>query len=193
MALSLSKGQKISLNKEGKPGLNKVVMGLGWDVVQKKGFMGFGGGSEEIDLDASVIMFNGTNQPIDVVFFRHLQSNDGSIVHSGDNRTGAGDGDDEQITVDLARVHPEVKSLVFTVNSFTGQTFEKVQNAKCRLLDARDQSEIATFNLSALGNYTAQIMAKLYRHNDEWKMHAIGEMAQGTTFDQLIPQVVPHL
>lgn len=193
MALSLAKGQKISLNKEGKPGLNKVVMGLGWDVVQKKGFLGFGGGSEEIDLDASCIMFNANGQPIDVVFFRHLQSNDGSIVHTGDNRTGAGDGDDEQIIVDLAKVHPEVKSLVFTVNSFTGQTFEKVQNAKCRLLDARDQSEIATFNLSALGNYTAQIMAKLYRHNDEWKMHAIGEMAQGATFDQLIPQVVPHL
>lgn len=193
MAVSLSKGQKISLQKEGRPGLGKVIMGLGWDVVKKKSFLGFGGGSEEIDLDASCILFGEQNQPIDVVFFRHLQSNDGSIIHTGDNRTGAGDGDDEQIIVDLDRVHPAVKALVFTVNSFTGQTFEKVENAKCRLLDARDNSEIATFNLSASGNYTAQIMAKLYRHNGEWKMAAIGEMAHGATFDQLMPQVVPHL
>jgi stress response protein SCP2 len=123
MAVNLQKGQKISLDKEAGSALTKVVMGLGWDVAKKKGFFGFGGGSAEIDLDTSCLMFDEAGQMVDIVWFRQLQSKDGSIKHSGDNRTGAGEGDDEQIMVDLSRVPANVKSLVFTVNSFTGQTF----------------------------------------------------------------------
>jgi tellurium resistance protein TerZ len=86
-----------------------------------------------------------------------------------------------------------VKSLVFTVNSFTGQNFSTVQNAFCRLFDTNSGKEIARYDLSVQGSHTAQIMAKLYRHNGEWKMHAIGDNATGRTFDDLMPLIVPHL
>jgi tellurium resistance protein TerZ len=86
-----------------------------------------------------------------------------------------------------------VKSLVFTVNSFTGQNFSTVQNAFCRIFDTGSSKEIARYDLSVQGTHTAQIMAKLYRHNGEWKMHAIGENGTGRTFDDLMPLIVPHL
>ena len=194
MAVNLQKGQKISLDKEAGGALSRVTMGLGWDVAQSKGFFGFGGGKgQPVDLDASVVMFDEANRPVDVVWFRQLKSKDGSVTHTGDNRTGAGDGDDEQISVDLSRVPSNVKSLVFTVNSFTGQNFSTVENAYCRLLNAGNNQEVARFNLSVQGSHTAQIMAKLYRHNGEWKMHAIGENGSGRTFDDLMPLITPHL
>lgn len=203
MAISLQKGQKISLAKESGDALSKVIMGLGWDSVQAPaaksgGFLGgmFGGGASsggDIDLDASVVLFNDQNKVIDVVYFGQLKSKDGSITHTGDNRTGAGDGDDEQIIVDLSKVPETVKSLVFTVSSYTGQNFNSVQNAYCRLVDGSNQSEIARYTLSAQGTHTAQIMAKLYRHNGEWKMHAIGENGTGRTIENLLPQILPHL
>jgi tellurium resistance protein TerZ len=194
MAVNLQKGQKISLEKEAGGGRSRVTMGLGWDVAKSKGFFGFGGGQgQPVDLDASVVMFDESNRPVDVVWFRQLKSKDGSIMHTGDNRTGAGDGDDEQIVVDLRTVPPSVKSLVFTVNSFTGQNFSTVQNAFCRIFDTGSSKEIARYDLSVQGTHTAQIMAKLYRHNGEWKMHAIGENGNGRTFDDLMPLIVPHL
>jgi tellurium resistance protein TerZ len=194
MAVNLQKGQKISLEKEAGGALARVTMGLGWDVAQKRGFLGFGGGKgDPIDLDASCVLFDESNRPVDVVWFRQLKSRDGSITHTGDNRTGAGDGDDEQIVVELNRVPENVKSLVFTVNSFTGQNFSQVANAFCRLIDAGSTREIARYDLSVQGSHTAQIMAKLYRHNGEWKMHAIGENGSGRTIDELMPQIVPHL
>ena len=193
MAVNLQKGQKISLEKEAGGALASVVMGLGWDVAKKKGLFGFGGGNQSIDLDASCFMFDDNNQPVDLVYFGHLSSNDGSIQHSGDNRTGEGDGDDEQIAVNLARVPANVKSLVFTVNNYTGQDFSQVENAYCRLVDGQSGKEIARYNLSAQGSHNAQIMAKLYRHNGEWKMHAIGENGRGETPDRLLPQIMPHL
>jgi tellurium resistance protein TerZ len=194
MAVNLQKGQKISLEKEAGGALSRVTMGLGWDVAKTKGFFGFGGGKgEAIDLDASVVMFDDGGRAVDVVWFRQLNSRDGSIVHTGDNRTGAGEGDDEQIIVDLRSVPPTVKSLVFTVNSFTGQDFSKVANAFCRIFDTSSNKEIARYDLSVQGSHTAQIMVKLYRHGGEWKMHAIGENANGRTFDDLMPLIVPHL
>jgi tellurium resistance protein TerZ len=194
MAVNLQKGQKISLEKEAGGALARVTMGLGWDVAQKRGFLGFGGGrGDPIDLDASCVLFDDLHRPLDVVWFRQLKSRDGSITHTGDNRTGAGDGDDEQIVVDLRSVPPQVKALVFTVNSFTGQNFAQVANAFCRLVDTGTGREIARYDLSVQGTHTAQIMAKLYRHNGEWKMHAIGENGNGRTFDDLMPQIVPHL
>jgi tellurium resistance protein TerZ len=107
MSVNLQKGQKISLEKEAGGALSRVTMGLGWDVAKSKGFFGFGGGQgQPVDLDASVVMFDESNRPVDVVWFRQLKSKDGSIIHTGDNRTGAGDGDDEQIVVDLRSVPP---------------------------------------------------------------------------------------
>lgn len=192
MAVNLQKGQKISLEKEAGGALSKVAMGLGWDVA-KGGFLSglLGGGS--IDLDASCIMFDANKQFVDAVWFRQLNSKDGSITHTGDNRTGAGDGDDEVINVNLSAVPANVQSLVFTVNSFTGQTFEKVENAFCRIINSANGQEIARYNLSSQGNHTAMIMAKLYRHNGEWKMHAIGEVATGRTFNDLMPAVLPYV
>ncbi len=193
MAISLSKGQKISLDKEAGVQLTKIIMGLGWDPVKKKGLFGFGGGSQEVDLDASCILFDEQGAQTDAVWFRQLKSKDGSITHTGDNRTGDGDGDDEQIIVDLNSVPANVKSLVFTVNSFTGQNFSQVENATCRIVNANNNQEVARFNLSTLGNHNAQIMVKLYRHGGEWKLHAIGEIGNGRTFGELIPQITPHL
>jgi tellurium resistance protein TerZ len=198
MSVSLQKGQKISLEKEAGGSLSRIVMGLGWDSSPPagRGFLGglFGGGDQEaVDLDASCILFDESGQPQDVVWFRQLASQDGSIRHSGDNRTGEGDGDDEQIMVDLTAVPARIKSLVFTVSNYTGQDFSRVRNAFCRIVNGSNRSEIARYDLSCQGNHTAMIMTKLYRHNDEWKMHAIGEVGQGRTFDQLLPQIVAHL
>lgn len=202
MAVSLQKGQKISLAKEAGGELNRVKLGLGWDVAtqsapQKSGLLGklFGGGvgGSSIDLDASCIMFDANKKQVDAIWFSQLQSKDGSIIHSGDNRTGAGDGDDEVINVDLSRVPSNVTALVFTVNSFTGQSFDNVANAYCRLVDANNNQEVARYDLSAQGSHTALIMAKVYRHNNEWKMHAIGEIATGRTFHDLMPAIVPFV
>ena len=129
MSVNLVKGQKISLEKEAGGKLNKVVMGLGWDVKKKKGFLGFGGGKGNIDLDASCVLFDEQGNMADAVWFRQLKSKDGSIVHTGDNVTGEGEGDDEQIIVDLTKVPPNIKTLVFVVSSFRGQTFGDVENA----------------------------------------------------------------
>lgn len=198
MGISLQKGQKISLDKEAGVSLTRIVMGLGWDAAQsgKGGFLGGlfgGGGGESIDLDASCLLFDDAGDLVDAVWFRQLTSRDGSVHHTGDNRTGEGAGDDEQIQVDLAAVPANVKSLVFTVNNYTSQDFSQVANAYCRILNGANGSEIARYDLSCQGNHTAMIMAKVYRHNNEWKMHAIGEVGQGRTFDQLMPQIQPHL
>ncbi|WP_343568685.1 TerD family protein [Acinetobacter sp.] len=192
MAINLEKGQKISLQKADGSSLQQVFLGVGWDVVKSKGFFGFGGGGN-IDLDASVILFDENKKMLDVVYFGQLQSKDGSIRHSGDNLTGAGSGDDEVIRVNLNQIPAQVKSLVFTVNSFRGQSFEKVENAFCRLVDQSNNHEIASYKLSSQGAHTGLIIAKIYRHNDAWKMHAIGENVHGRTFQDIVPYVLPHI
>ena len=198
MAINLQKGQKISLSKESGSELSKVVMGLGCDAKKTsvgllKGMFGGGNNNSSIDLDASCVLFDDKNTLVDTVYFGQLKSRDGSILHTGDNRTGEGDGDDEQIVVDLDKIPATVKSLVFTVSSYTGQTFDTVENAYCRIVDSRNNNEIARYTLSAQGSHTAQIMAKLYRHNGEWKMHAIGENGTGRTIADMLPQIVVHL
>ena len=192
MPVSLVKGQKISLQKEAGRALTKVVMGLGWDVRKVRGFFGMKDGPP-VDLDASCVVFDAARSVIDTVWFRQLASLDGSILHTGDNRTGAGEGDDEQIIVDLTRLSPAAGTLVFVVNSFTGQNFSTIENAFCRLVDASNDREIARFGLSSQGEHTAQVMAKVYRHNGEWKMAAIGQNCSGRTFRDLLPAILPHL
>lgn len=190
MALTLSKNQSISLEKTAGSGLTKISLGLGWDAA-KSGFFGkLLGNSGEIDLDASCILLDDSHQPIDLVWFRQLKSNDGSIQHSGDNRTGEGDGDDETISVDLQRLPAAVKYLVFTVNSFTGQTFEKVENAYCRIVNASNKSELARFNLSERGGHTGIVMASLSRESAGWEFKAIGKTTNGRTADDLISLAV---
>ena len=186
MALTLSKNQSISLEKTAGPGLTKVTLGLGWDP-EKTGLLGklFGGGGS-IDLDASCILFDADLKPIDLVWFRQLKSRDGSIQHSGDNRTGEGDGDDESISVDLTKLPVSVVHLVFTVNSFTGQNFERIQNAYCRIINAPKNQELARFNLSEQGKHTGVVMANLSRGPSGWDFKAIGQTTNGRTADDLV-------
>jgi tellurium resistance protein TerZ len=195
MAVTLVKGQKISLEKTAGGALATVRMGLGWDVARSGGVLGrmFGGEPDDIDLDASCGMFDAAGVLVDLVWFCQLRSRDGSIRHTGDNLTGAGEGDDESVVVDLERVPAGVRSLVFTVNSYRGQGFDTVQNAFCRLLDHRTGKEVARYDLGARGSHTAMVMSKLYRHGGEWKMHAIGESAMGCTFQDILPAIEPHL
>lgn len=191
MSVNLSKGQKLSLTKSSGGTLTRVRMGLGWDAAKKKGF--FGKRDQEIDLDASGLLFDGSGQLVDVVWFNQLGSKDGSVVHTGDNRTGAGDGDDESIVVELTRVPANVATIVFTVNSFTGQDFSQIESAFCRLVDETDGSEIARYELTGSGTHNAQVMAKVSRDGAGWSMTAIGAPTSGRTFDQLLPAVVPYL
>jgi tellurium resistance protein TerZ len=191
MALSLTKNQTISLEKTAGSGLRNVTMGLGWDVAKPKGFLGklMGGDGGSIDLDASALFFDAGGNLTDSVWFRQLKSTDGSVVHTGDNRTGAGDGDDEQIKVDLGRIPTTVQTIVFTVNSFLGQDFGKVENAYCRLVNDAGGAEIARFNLSAGGAHTGQVMARLYREGAGWNMQALGTPSNGRTFQDMLPDI----
>ena len=192
--VSLAKGQSIRLEKSGGGSLSRVTMGLGWDVRKAKGLLGmFGGGGGEIDLDASCLLFDATRQVVDAVWFRQLRSNDGSIIHTGDNRTGAGDGDDEQIHVDLAALPAAVTTLVFVVNSFTGDSFDRIENAYCRLVDATNGQEVARYDLSGSGPHTGQVMAKLSRAGGGWELKAIGEKTSGRTFHDMMPAILAHL
>lgn len=186
MAISLSKNQTISLEKEAGTGLKKIRMGLGWDPVKPSGFFAKLLNSDTaIDLDASCILLDSSKQPLDLVWFRQLKSNDGSIVHSGDNRTGEGDGDDESIQVNLEQLPAGVKHLVFTVNSFTGQNFESVENAYCRIVDEVSGKELARFNLSDKGRHTGVVMAYLSRTSAGWDVTAVGTVANGRTAQDL--------
>ena len=191
MSVSLSKGQKVSLAKAGGGTLTRVRMGLGWDAVKKRGL--FGSRAQSIDLDASCLLFNSAGVLVDQVWFNQLTSADGSVQHTGDNRTGAGEGDDESIRVDLSRIPATVTTLVFTVNSFTGQDFSQISNAFCRLIDESNETEIARYDLTGSGRHTAQIMAKLARDGHGWTMTAIGNPTSGRTFHDLLPALAGYL
>ncbi|MBF0439273.1 MAG: TerD family protein [Magnetococcales bacterium] len=192
MTINLQKGQKISLDKDGSQLHGRVIMGLGWDAKTKKGLFSFLS-SSEIDLDASCVVMDTTGKMIDAVWFEQLKSLDGSIEHTGDNVTGQGEGDDEQIKIDLAKVPPHVQSLVFVVNSFSGETFERIANAYCRLVDQASGQEVARYQLNCPGRHTAMVMAKIYRHQGKWGMHAIGENAVGKTFHELLPVITANI
>lgn len=185
MGINLEKGQKIDLKKADGSSLTRVFMGLGWDAAT--GIFGLGGGS--IDLDASCAMFTENKELVDTVSFMQLHSRDGSIRHSGDNLTGAGDGDDEVINVDLATVPSNVKTIVFTINSYRGQTFDKVKNCFARLVDSVSNTEVCVYKLAEKGSHTGMIMAKVYRHNGEWKMAALGIPCNGSTIANIAQEI----
>jgi tellurium resistance protein TerD len=174
MALSLSKGQNLSLTKT-EPGLKKVVIGLGWDPRATDG--------QQFDLDASAFLLNDAGKvrsEADFIFYNQLKSGCGSVEHTGDNRTGAGDGDDEQIKVDLSRVPADVQRIAITVTidqaDARRQSFGQVANAFVRILNEETGSEVVRFDLSEdMSTETAMIFAELYRHNGDWKFKAIGQ------------------
>ncbi len=187
MAISLQKGQRISLSKEA-PGLTKIICGLGWDIVKPDGggiFSKFGKkAGEDCDLDASVICLNDAGKLTDnnnIIYFANLAHPSGAIVHQGDNTTGAGDGDDELIMIDLSQIPASIDKLVFVVNIYDcqgrKQDFSQVANAFVRLVNTANNQELARFNLSGKDyqGMTGMILAEVYRHNDEWKMAAVGD------------------
>jgi tellurium resistance protein TerZ len=190
MAINLEKGQRISLAKEAGSGLAKVFLGLGWGRRKKKGF--FGSKEVDVDLDASCLMFDGSGNLVDTVWFRQLKSKCRTVQHSGDDRAGGGSADDdnERIQVDLKSLPANVQQLVFTVNSFLGDSFQGIPNAFCRLFDVDGKKEIARFNLSLDGgSHTGLIMAKLSRQSGEWEMQALGTHGEGRTFEELMPNI----
>lgn len=188
MGLSLQKGQSLSLAKDNGEALTKIRMGLGWDsaVPVKRGLFGTKKAAE-IDLDASAIIFGEGRQILDTVFFNQLQSKDKSIRHTGDNLTGAGEGDDEVILVDLAAVSPAVQHIVLVITSYTQQTFDQVKNAFCRVLDdsVPGSPEVARYELTESGHFTGMVMAKLSRTGSGWSFQAIGTPANGRTPGEL--------
>jgi tellurium resistance protein TerZ len=191
MSVNLSKGQSVSLTKSSGGGLTRVRMGLGWDAVKKRGL--FGSRSQSIDLDASCLLFDASGTLVDQVWFRQLRTPDGAGQHTGDNLTGAGEGDDESIIVELGRLPASVQTLVFVVNSFTGQNFSQIENAFCRLVDETSGEEVARYELTGSGTHNAQIMSKVARDGAGWSMTAIGATANGRTFHDLLPTVSGHL
>jgi tellurium resistance protein TerZ len=191
MSVNLKKGQTVSLTKSSGGTLTNVRMGLGWDAVKKRGL--FGMKEQSIDLDASCMLFNSSRELVDQVWWKQLRSVDGSVVHTGDNRTGQGEGDDESIIVDLDQLPSVVSVLVFVVNSFTGHNFSQIENAFCRLLDESTGAEIARYELTGSGNHTAQVMAKVVRSPQGWAMTAVGATASGRTFKDLLPVVDRNL
>ena len=178
MAVSLSKGGNVSLSKED-PGLKKLLIGLGWDARSTDG--------AEFDLDASLFILKEDGQvrgDQDFIFYNNKKSSDGAVEHLGDNRTGEGEGDDEQITVDLLQVPQEVKKMVVgvTIHEAEGrrQNFGMVSAAFIRMVNSESNNEIARYDLSEdASTEAAMVFGEVYRHNDEWKFRAVGQGFNG--------------
>ncbi|ATW48350.1 TerD family protein [Streptomyces xantholiticus] len=174
MGVSLSKGGNVSLTKAA-PNLSAVVVGLGWDVRTTTG--------TDFDLDASALLTNAEGKVTNdgnFVFFNNLKSTDGSVEHTGDNLTGEGEGDDEQIKVNLASVPADVDKIVFPVSIYEAesrqQSFGQVRNAFIRVVNQADNSELARYDLSEdASTETAMVFGELYRNGAEWKFRAVGQ------------------
>lgn len=174
MALTLQKGGNLSLSKEA-PGLTKILVGLGWDPRATDG--------TEFDLDASAFLLASTGKvrgEADFIFYNQLKSADGSVEHTGDNRTGAGEGDDEVVKVDLSRVPADIDKIAFTVTIHDAearkQNFGQVSNSFIRIVNEATGAEIVRYDLAEdASTETAMIFAELYRNNGEWKFRAVGQ------------------
>jgi stress response protein SCP2 len=201
MAINLQKGQRVDLTKTN-PGLSKILVGLGWDPVKSSGGGGglfgslFGGGSSapNVDCDASVIML-GANDKLtsnkDVVYFGNLKSADGSIQHSGDNLTGDGDGDDEQVQVDLSRVPSNIQKLVFIVNIYDAvkrkQHFGMIQNAFIRVVNPSNGQSLLHYNLTDdYSGKTSLVVGEIYRHGTDWKFAAVGTGTNAASLGEVV-------
>lgn len=179
MAITLQKGQKIDLTKTN-PGLTKLIVGLGWDTNKYDGGVDF-------DLDAAAFLLNKDGKAKDekdFIFYNNTQDANGSIVHKGDNKTGAGEGDDEVITVNLTAVPAEVDKIEFTVTIHDGearkQNFGQVSNAFIRIINQETNTEILRFDLGEdFSIETAVVFGEVYRNGAEWKFSAIGKGYQG--------------
>lgn len=179
MAVSLSKGQKVDLTKSN-PGLTNIVVGLGWDTNKYDG-------GHDFDLDSSVFLL-GDNGKVtsesDFIFYNNTTGGNGSVVHTGDNRTGDGDGDDEQVKINLSNVPASVQRITFTITIHDAETrnqnFGQVTNAYARVFNPDNNEELIRYDLGEdFSIETALVAGELYRHNGEWKFSAIGSGYQG--------------
>lgn len=192
MAVNLVKGQKIDLTK-GNPGLSKITVGLGWDPnTETKGLLGgLFGKKQTIDCDASALLIDSNKKCMETIYFGHLKNKNNSIVHTGDNLTGDGDGDDEQILVDLNQVPNTVEKLVFIVNIYNAQSkkqhFGMIKNAYIRIVDNSNNKELIRYSLTDnYSNKTGLFTGEIYRHNNEWKFMAIGEGTLDTSVSEMV-------
>ncbi|GAA4019233.1 TerD family protein [Deinococcus rubellus] len=174
MPITLAKGGNLSLSKED-PNLTQAILGLGWDVRSTDG--------QDFDLDASAFLLNASGKvraDSDFIFYNQMRSTDGSVQHTGDNRTGAGEGDDEQIKIDLSKVPADIQTVSFTVTIHDAearrQSFGQVRNAFIRLVNEKSNNEIVRFDLGEdFSTETAVIFAEIYRNAGEWKFRAVGQ------------------
>ncbi|WP_026829440.1 TerD family protein [Exiguobacterium artemiae] len=196
MSINLTKGQKIDLTK-GNNNLQNLTVGLGWDPIQQQptGFLSrlLGNSNNEIDCDATVFMLdsNGKIQRSeDVIYFGKLKSDCNSVIHTGDNLTGEGDGDDEQLLISLNKIPTNIHRLLFVVNIYEctnrGQHFGMIKNAYIRIEDSTNKKELLKFNLSSnFSGLTSLIAGELYRHNNDWKFNAIGDGTHDTSINEI--------
>lgn len=179
MGVNLSKGQKVSLTKNN-PGLQNVVVGVGWDVNQYDT-----GGDFDLDVSAFLLGENGkVTNDADFIFYNNMNHASGGVNHLGDNRTGAGEGDDEQIKVDLSRIPSNIAKIAFTVTiheeGAQSLNFGQVSNAFIRIYDERSGEELLRYDLGEdYSIETAVVFGELYKHGNEWKFNAIGSGYQG--------------
>ncbi|CAM3791560.1 TerD family protein [Rahnella bruchi] len=174
MGVSLSKGGNISLSKEA-PTMKNVLIGLGWDTRSTDG--------QDFDLDASAFLLNNAGKvrgDADFIFYNNLKSTDGSVLHTGDNRTGEGEGDDEALKIKLDQIPADVDKIVFVVTIHDavtrGQSFGQVSGAFIRLVNDDNHQEVARYDLTEdASTETAMLFGELYRHNTEWKFRAVGQ------------------
>lgn len=196
MSVNLQKGQKVELKKSNGGALRRVMVGLGWDEVQQsRGF--FAPKPQDIDCDASAFLC--TNGHLlgtqDIVYFGNLVHSTGCVRHMGDNLTGAGDGDDEQIMVDLASLPSQYDKIVVVVNIYDAykrrQHFGLIKNAFIRICDAETEQELCKYSLSEnYNNMTAMVFGELYRHNGAWKFNPIGQATQDGDLGSLAKRFV---
>lgn len=194
MAISLQKGQRISLEKDGGGALERLCLGANWGAIEKKGL--FGKKKVAVDLDASVALYDANKQLIDLVYFGQLAAKKGGIKHSGDDTEGDMDGDDgldnEVITIDLSAVDSSAEQIVFILNSYKGQDFKEIPFASIRIYEgtpSRVDNIFATYDISndeKFSGAVSMVMGKLYKHNGSWKFSAIGE----TTTDKKLEKIV---
>ena len=179
MAISLSKGQKVDLTK-GNPNLSKLLVGLGWDTNKYDG-------GEQFDLDAAAFLLDKSGKVTndkDFIYFNNLNHSSGGVIHTGDNRTGEGEGDDEQLKVDLAKIPANIEKVAFTVTIYEAekrkQNFGQVSNAFIRIVDEANNQELVRYDLGEdFSVETAVVVGEIYRHNGEWKFNAIGSGYKG--------------
>lgn len=218
MSINLSKGGRIDLSKreDGSAINTSIFFGANWGMIQRGGgFLGFGKSKEAVDLDASVVMLDATKRKVDVVYFGHKNSNDGSIHHSGDDLTGDADGDDgidnEVISVNLSKVDNKVEYLVFILNSYQHHKFNEIPYMGLRVYTTQDNKPVtrpgqscevlATYNLkndssdpeTTFQDREAIVLGYAYRKNGGWKFKACGNTSNSQSISEMIQHDIPHI